>query len=110
MPGPVQDPEQIAASLLEEVRGDPRGWPSLDLHKLLSLWGFAGEEPLKTKEGWEVPLRYHPEHPDLNVVIFPAEESHAAVTLHVVRIIDTLSNRKASESGSLRPTQGKRDR
>ena len=89
------EPNPKALELLEEVRSDPVGWPSLDLHKLLSLWDFAGEEPLKTPEGWEVPMRYHREHPDLNVVLFPTEETHVAVALHVVRIIDMLRSRKA---------------
>lgn len=108
MTGAGRDPTQVATALLEEVRADPRGWPSLDLHKLLSLWGFAGEEPLRTKEGWDVPMRYHPEHPDLNVVIFPSEETHAAVTLHVLRIIDSLRSRQVSSAKNPGQTQGKR--
>lgn len=90
---------QAAAALLEEVRADPVGWPSMDLHKLLSMCGFTSSEPLKTAQGWDVPLRYHPEHPDLNVVLFPTERVHMAVTLHVVRIIDTLAARLA-QSGA----------
>jgi hypothetical protein len=85
--------------LLEEVRADPTGWPSVDLHKLLNLCGFTSSEPLKTTQGWDVPLRFHPEHPDLNVVLFPTERVHVAVTLHVVRIIDTLAARLA-QSGA----------
>ena len=90
---------QGAAELLEEVRADPVGWPSIDVHKLLSMCGFTSSEPLKTAQGWDVPFRYHPEHRDLNVVLFPTERVHIAVTLHVVRIIDTLSARLA-QSGA----------
>ena len=90
---------QAASELLEEVRADPVGWPSMDLHKLLSMCGFTSAEPLKTAQGWDVPLRYHPEHPDLNVVLFPTERVHVAVTLHVVRIIGTLATRLA-QSGA----------
>jgi len=71
----------------------------MDLHKLLSMCGFTSAEPLKTAQGWDVPLRYHPEHPDLNVVLFPTERVHVAVTLHVVRIIGTLATRLA-QSGA----------
>jgi hypothetical protein len=81
---------------LEEVRAEPVGWPSLDLHKLLTLWNFTSEEPLRTDQGWDVPMRFHPEHPDLNVVIFPTERTHVSVTLHVIAIIDTLRRRISS--------------
>lgn len=82
--------EQAAVNLLEELRRDPVGWPSIDLHKLLSMWGFSSSEPLQTSQGWDVPFRYHPEHPELNVVLFPTDRVHVALALHVVRIIDTL--------------------
>jgi hypothetical protein len=75
------------------------GWSSVDLHNLLSLCGFTSEEPLETAGGWDVPFRYHPEHPDLNVVLFPTERVHVAATLHIVRIIDTLAARLAQTGG-----------
>ena len=87
------DQEGEAQRLLRAVREDPIGWPSLDLHKLLNLWGFTSAEPLQTAEGWDVPMRLHPEHPDLHVVLFPTEEVHVLVTLHILRIIDTLTQR-----------------
>jgi hypothetical protein len=80
--------------LLAEVRGDPTGWPALDLHKLLDLWGFAGEAILDQGRATGVTFRYHPEHKDLNVALHPVERTHAAVALHVVRIIDTLRERR----------------
>ena len=80
----------------EEVRKDPVGWSSLDLHKLLDLWDFTSDDPITTKEGWDVPFRYHPEHPDLNVVIFPEDEIGFPTALHVVAIIDTLQQRQSA--------------
>jgi hypothetical protein len=69
---------------------------------VVSLRDEDGREYLRAAakaKGWDVPLRYHPEHPDLNVVLFPTERVHVAVTLHVVRIIDTLATRLA-QSGA----------
>lgn len=84
---------QVAVSLLEQVRDDPHGWPSLDLHKLLDLWEFTAEE-IDTGTAWVAVFRYHPEHPDLNVVLTDDPEVHAAVTLRVVGIIDRLIDRR----------------
>ena len=80
--------------LLEQVRDEPTGWPSVDLHKLLDLFGFTSDEPILTEEGWDVAFRYHPEHTDLNVVLDPCDEVWSGKTQHVINIIDVLRNRQ----------------
>ncbi len=83
---------QVARSLLEQVRDDPHGWASLDLAKLLDLWDFVSEE-LDTESAWRPVFWHHPEQTDLYVVLYPEDEVHSDVTLHVVRIIDKLIHR-----------------
>ena len=67
----------------------------MDLHRLLNLWDFA-EEEIDAGTSWRPRLRYHPEHPDLNVVLGDEDEVHAIVALRVVDIIDNLVARGAS--------------
>lgn len=82
---------QLAQILLDQVRADPTEWPALDLHKLLDLWEFASHDIFDDAgRRTGARFRYHADHPELNVVLHPVERTHVAVTLHVVRIIDTL--------------------
>jgi hypothetical protein len=89
--GPLDIPR--ATALLEEVRNEPVGWHSLDIAKLLTLWGITAEKGLRTDEGWTVPLRYHPDHPGIYMTLYPSEHVHPEVALYAVRIIDNLRQR-----------------
>ncbi len=94
----MKSPGPKARAFLDEVRADPAGWSWLDVRKLLSLFDFR-EESLDTGMTWQTVLVYHPEHPDLNVVLQPADELHSAVSLRAVTIIDTLMLRIQPGSG-----------
>jgi hypothetical protein len=80
-----------ATALLEEIRRDPYGVDWMDLDKLLTLWGFE-RESLETAKGWEVWHRYHPQHPELDVVLWPRRSVHSKVTQRVLEVVDRLRN------------------
>lgn len=82
-----------AHQLLEEARDDPREWPPIDVHKLLDLWEFEYRSLGEDADRWGAIVRYHPEHPDLNVVLMSEAIVAESIVLHVVRIIDTLISR-----------------
>lgn len=61
--------------LIREIEGDPFGWHSLDLHKLLDLCGFERRELDPAQPGAKV-FRYHPEHRGMAVLIYWCEGIH----------------------------------
>lgn len=98
---PAPDPLE---QLLKEVKEDPTGWAPLDMLKMLDLAGFE-RRSVQDAQGWPVDYRYHPENPDLNVIIYPTDRVHMAVALRVVWIIEKLRSR-ASRSVPHRRSHG----
>jgi hypothetical protein len=91
MPSQMRETPQIMVKadfeeLLRDVEADPQGWSPLDLLKLLEEFGFEGKL-IQEAHGWAVQHRYHPEHPDLDVLLYSEPECTKATARHVSRII-----------------------
>ncbi len=88
-----------AEAMLREIEQDPTGWPSVDLDRLLTLWGIEGDMPLGPEPRWGARLRFHEDLPRLNVVLFPLTRVHVKTTLHVLAIIQELKGLLAEQEG-----------
>jgi hypothetical protein len=78
-----------ALAMLEELRADPYGIDWLDLDRLLDAWEFE-RVSLSTARGWEAWRRYHPRHPELDVILSPSKGVHLSITLRAIEIVDRL--------------------
>lgn len=85
--------QEQADELLKEVRDEPKGHASMDLHKLLEFHEFAADKADKDQSGREFVLRYHPEFPALYVVIYTGETTSVATARRVAEIVDNLRSR-----------------
>lgn len=88
----------VAEALLAEVKGDPFDVDALDLHKLLDAWGF-GREEVGEVQGWQASCRYHPKHPELDVVLQRAGGVSSFTVRRVVDIIERLRKKLDATQG-----------
>lgn len=79
--------------LLARMKADPIGWSPLDLHKLLDYFGFSEDEDIEASR-YGARYRYHEEHPDLQVVLYPGETTSFSVTEFVIRTVESLKQRE----------------
>jgi len=82
-----------AEELLAEIQSDPRGHSPMDLHKLLQFFGFTAETRMEDQQGCDVRLRYHPDHPDLHVLLYSGEAAHQSAARRTAQVIDILRSR-----------------
>lgn len=86
MPRPID-----RAALLEEMRADNTGWPSIDVTTLLESWDFVPTPLDHSRRGEARTLWRHPSDPiRLSVVIYSADPLPARIVLDVVDMIDDL--------------------
>ena len=80
-------------ALLAQLRDDPKGWASLDLHKLLDHFNFSQRRYDEVK-GLPPTRRYHDRYRDLDVLLFPVEEVSPTVARRVLFVIEELVRRE----------------
>lgn len=78
-------------ALLEAMRADATGWPSVDVSRLLEAWDFTPTPLDFSRRGDARTLWRHPSAPDrLSVVLYSSDPVAARIVQDIVDLIDDI--------------------